>query len=172
MLLYFLQVDNFYVKNFFTLLRSVCTAAVHTKMGYIGGINKYVEVGVISLGTTSQDGNQRQVKVEVLGVMDYDNKRVRLMAVEPMADSDRNLRKRFSKILEPLTSWVHPASTILTDFSIDKSTLQALGFNTVIQNNATDLGAFLGGKRRHNANIMDYLRKVIYNHPFKLYFLL
>jgi pogo transposable element with ZNF domain len=155
-----LQVDNFYVKNFFTLIRSVCTAAVHAKMGYIGGMNKYVEVGVISLGTTSQDGNQRQVKVEVLGVLDYESKRVRLMAVEPMADSDRNLRKRFSKILEPLTSWVHPASTILTDFSIDKSTLQALGFNTVIQNNATDTGTMVGGKWRNNSNIMDYLRKV------------
>ncbi|XP_059476655.1 uncharacterized protein LOC132197399 [Neocloeon triangulifer] len=155
------KVDNFYVKNFYTLLRSVCTAAVHTKMGYIGGLNKYVEVGVISLGTTSQDGHQRQVKVEVLGVMDFESKKVRLMAVEPMAESDRNLRKRFSKILEPLTNWVHPASTILTDFSIDKSTLQALGFNNVYQNNATDHGVMLGGRWRNNANIMDYLRKVV-----------
>jgi len=100
--------------------------------------------------------------VEVLGVMDYESRRVRLMAVEPIADSDRNLRKRFSKILEPLTTWVHPASTILTDFSIDKSTLQALGFNTVFQNNASEAGTMLSGKRRNNANIMDYLRKVFF----------
>lgn len=39
---------------------------------------------MISLGTTSQDGNQRQVKVEVLGVMDTESKEVRLRAVEPL----------------------------------------------------------------------------------------
>ncbi|XP_065341827.1 uncharacterized protein row [Cloeon dipterum] len=155
------KVDNFYVKNFYTLVRAVCTAAIHTKLGHIGGIKSYVEVGVISLGTTTQDGHQRQVKVEVLGVMDYENKKVRLMAVEPMAESERNLRRRFSKILEPLSSWVHPASTILTDFSIDKSTLQALGFNNVYQNIASEAGTMLGGQRRNNANIMDYLRKVV-----------
>jgi ribosomal protein S28E/S33 len=43
-----------------------------------------VQVGVISLGTTSQDGNMRQVKVEVLGVMDPENKLIRLRAVEPI----------------------------------------------------------------------------------------
>lgn len=39
-------------------------------MTMLGGNNQRIEVGVISLGTTSQDGNQRQVKVEVLGVLD------------------------------------------------------------------------------------------------------
>jgi ribosomal protein S28E/S33 len=39
---------------------------------------------VISLGTTSQDGNMRQVKVEVLGVMDPESKLIRLRAVEPL----------------------------------------------------------------------------------------
>jgi hypothetical protein len=39
---------------------------------------------VISLGTTSQDGNMRQVKVEVLGVMDPESKFIRLRAVEPI----------------------------------------------------------------------------------------
>jgi len=43
-----------------------------------------VQVGVISLGTTSQDGNMRQVKVEVLGVMDPESKLIRLRAVEPL----------------------------------------------------------------------------------------
>lgn len=60
-----MQVDNFYVKNFFTHLRALCTAAVHTKMSLLGGVNRFVEVGVISLGTTSQDGQQRQVKVRL-----------------------------------------------------------------------------------------------------------
>lgn len=52
-------------------------------------------MGVISLGTTSQDGAQRQVKVEVLGVYDYADKSIRLRAVEPITDGDRNYKKRF-----------------------------------------------------------------------------
>lgn len=40
---------------------------------------------MISLGTTSQDGNMRQVKVEVLGVMDAENKLIRLRALEPLS---------------------------------------------------------------------------------------
>ncbi|KAF4522643.1 hypothetical protein B566_EDAN011042, partial [Ephemera danica] len=87
------KVDNFYVKNFFTHLRALCTAAVHTKMGLLGGLNRFVEVGVISLGTTSQDGQQRQVKVEVLGVLDKEAKLVRLRAIEPMQEGDRNLKR-------------------------------------------------------------------------------
>ena len=39
---------------------------------------------MISLGTTSQDGNIRKVKVEVLGVMEPDTKLLRLHAVEPV----------------------------------------------------------------------------------------
>lgn len=102
------KVDNLYIKNFFTNLRAVCTAAVCEKFGKMGGHNKKVEVsiqfffltflifvvltkkmncfqvGVISLGTTSQNGNVRQVKVEVLGVMDPVSKIIRLRAIEPV----------------------------------------------------------------------------------------
>lgn len=56
------------------------------------------QVGVISLGTTSQDGAQRQVKVEVLGVYDYADKSIRLRAVEPITDGDRNYKKRFQVV--------------------------------------------------------------------------
>lgn len=64
------KVDNLYVKGLFTWLRSICTSAIHQHLGLLGGSGKKVEVGVISLGTTSHDGTQRQVKVEVLGVLD------------------------------------------------------------------------------------------------------
>lgn len=64
------KVDNLYVKGLFTWLRAICTSAIHQHMGLLGGQGKKVEVGVISLGTTSHDGTQRQVKVEVLGVLD------------------------------------------------------------------------------------------------------
>lgn len=72
-------------------------------------------------------------KVEVLGVLDKEAKMVRLRAIEPMQEGDRNLKRRFAKILEPLALWVHPGSTILTDFSIDKATLHSIGFNNVYQ---------------------------------------
>ncbi|KAF4522641.1 hypothetical protein B566_EDAN011040 [Ephemera danica] len=127
------KVDNFYVKNFFTHLRALCTAAVHTKMGLLGGLNRFVEVGVISLGTTSQDGQQRQVKVEVLGVLDKEAKLVRLRAIEPMQEGDRNLKRRFAKILEPLVHWA----------------------------NANDVGVIVNGKRCSNQNVMEYLRKIV-----------
>jgi len=127
------KVDNFYVKNFFTNMRSVCTAAIHEKYEKMGGLKKRVEVGVISLGTTSQDGNMRQVKVEVLGVMDPESKLIRLRAVEPLQEGERNYKRRFVKILEPLEQWVDKDSIILTDFTVDKGTLHNMGFSSVYQ---------------------------------------
>lgn len=56
------KVSNIYLKNFYTNLRSICTAAVWDKTGKMGGKNSVIQVGVISLGTTSQDGHLRQVK--------------------------------------------------------------------------------------------------------------
>lgn len=89
------KVDSVYIKGIYTWLRAICTLAVHQKCKKLGGPGKFVEVGVISLGTTSQDGAQRQVKVEVLGVYDYADKSIRLRAVEPITDGDRNYKKRF-----------------------------------------------------------------------------
>lgn len=108
------------MKGLNTWLRSVCTVALHTNIKPLGGAGRRVEVGVISLGTTSQDGQQRQVKVEVLGLLETEQKLLRLRAVEPQSDVDRNYRKRFSKILEPLCQWVHRDSIIVTDLTVDK----------------------------------------------------
>lgn len=66
-------------------------------------------------------------------MLDKEAKLVRLRAIEPMQEGDRNLKRRFAKILEPLVHWVHPGSHILTDFSIDKATLQTIGFHNVHQ---------------------------------------
>lgn len=148
------KVDNFYVKGLFTWLRAACSTALHHHFHLMGGKNKRIEVGVISLGTTSQDGHQRQVKVEVLGILDPEAKQIRLRAVEPLADSDsRNYKKRFSKILEPLNSWVHKDSIIMTDLTVDKSCLQSLGFEYVVQSAGTgDSG---------NQTVMEYLRRIV-----------
>ncbi|XP_021920115.1 uncharacterized protein LOC110830032 isoform X2 [Zootermopsis nevadensis] len=153
------KVDNFYVKNFFTNMRSICTAAIHEKYEKMGGLKKRVEVGVISLGTTSQDGNMRQVKVEVLGVMDPENKLIRLRAVEPIQEGDRNYKRRFVKILEPLEQWVNKDSIILTDFTVDKSTLHNMGFSSVYQVSISE--APTPQNKYSNQNVMEYLRRIV-----------
>ncbi|CAG9864310.1 unnamed protein product [Phyllotreta striolata] len=147
------KVDNLYVKGMFTWLRAVCTVALHAHVRQIGGPGVKVEVGVISLGTTSQDGNQRQVKVEVLGVLESESKLIRLRAVEPQADGDRNYKKRFSKILEPIARWVHPQSILVADLTVDKQTLINMGFLNVVQYSSSQYGS--------NNQIMEYLRRIV-----------
>lgn len=56
------KVSNVYLKTFYTNLRSVCTAVIWDKCRKMGGKNSTVQIGIISLGTTSQDGHLRQVK--------------------------------------------------------------------------------------------------------------
>ena len=153
-MLFQVKVDNLYMKGMYTLFRAICTVALHTHLDLLGGPGKRVEVGVISLGTTSQDGQQRQVKVEVLGLLETEAKSIRLRAVDPITDGDRNYKKRFSKILEPLTNWVNMDSVIVTDMTVDKNTLHSMGFKNVVQNAATNNGI-------NNATIMEYLRKIV-----------
>lgn len=151
------KVDNLYLKNFYSWLRSVCTLGLQQHMGKMGGSGRKIEIGVISLGTTTQDGKQRQVKVEVLGILDTEQKVVRLRAVEPLADGEHNHKKRFAKILEPLADWVHKESTILTDMTVDKNVLHVMGFKTIIQVSPQDSTR----NANSNANIMDYLRRIV-----------
>ncbi|EGK97658.1 AGAP001141-PB [Anopheles gambiae str. PEST] len=150
------KVDNMYLKGLYTLLRSVCTLALCRHMKLLGGPKKSIEIGVISLGTTTQDGQQRQVKVEVLGVLDPEAKILRLRAVEPLLDAEKSYKKRFSKILEPLSDWVHKDSVILTDLTVDKGTLNSMGYKTVIQVPGSEQTL-----KNSNANIMDYLRRIV-----------
>ncbi|XP_055923389.1 uncharacterized protein LOC129953886 isoform X2 [Eupeodes corollae] len=150
------KVDNVYIKGVYTWLRAACTLAIHQKCKLMGGPDKYVEVGVISLGTTSQDGQQRQVKVEVLGVLDYAEKTIRLRAVEPVSDADRNYKKRFQTILEPLSRWVNKESIIAIDLTVDKMTLYQMGFKNIVQAAANDSTA-----KHTNSSVMDYLRRIV-----------
>ncbi|CAK9827128.1 Pogo transposable element with ZNF domain [Anthophora retusa] len=152
------KVSNLYVKNFYTHLRSICTAAIWDKTRKMGGKNSVIQVGVISLGTTSQDGNLRQVKVEVLGVLDYATLDLRLRACDPVQDGDRSYKRRFNNILHPLKEWAHTDSKIMTDFTVDKSTLEEMGFNHVTQSAFSDQSPrnFMS-----NYHIMEYLRKIV-----------
>lgn len=56
---------------------------------------------MISLGTTSADGKRRDVKVEILGILDQETGKIRLRASEPITGDTRD-RARFTKIMEPL----------------------------------------------------------------------
>lgn len=79
-----------------------------------------------------------------------------MRAVEPLSDGERNYKKRFSKILEPLAGWVHKDSIILTDLTVDKGTLNNMGYKSVQQVSPSD-----ANNKNSNANIMDYLRRIV-----------
>ena len=97
----------------------------------MGGHDEPLEVGVISLGTTTADGQKREVRVEVLGVLDRKTKQFRLRATEPVPGA--NQADRFTKIFEVMNVWAHTSSRIITDFSVDKETLVRLGYKKVHQ---------------------------------------
>lgn len=111
---------------------------------------------MISLGTTTQDGQQRQVKVEVLGVFDPFTKVIRLRAIEPINEKEVSYKKRFVKILEPLKDWVLKESNLTIDLTIDKGVLVGMGFKNIIQIPAADKTA-----KHSNAHVMDYLRRIV-----------
>ena len=74
-----------------------------------------------------------------------------------MADGETNHKKRFQKILEPLAEWVHKEATILTDLTVDKNVLHAMGFKSIQQVAPTDQSKATNS----NAQIMDYLRRIV-----------
>ncbi len=149
------KVDQVTVDTFYRHLRCLCTAAVQEEVVNFGGKDGDVELGVISLGTTTSDGNRREVKVEVLGVLDRRSGRIRLRATEPVSGASQ--ADRFARIFKPVPTWVRRDSRVITDFSIDRESLSKLGYTMVIQNSATarDKSA------KTNSTIMEYLKKVV-----------
>ena len=117
-----------------------------------------MEVGVISLGTTTADGQKREVRVEVLGVLDRTTKQFRLRATEPIPGASQT--ERFNKIFEVMNIWAHTESKIITDFSVDKETLGKMGFKKVHQCSLSQ-AQNSGGRAETNQQIMEYLKKVV-----------
>eukprot|EP00092_Neocalanus_flemingeri_P037076 GFUD01040362.1.p1 GENE.GFUD01040362.1~~GFUD01040362.1.p1 ORF type:complete len:1387 (-),score=480.18 GFUD01040362.1:476-4636(-) len=151
------KVDNKQIDEFYQVLRSVCVAAVQDEVISLGGPGKVVEIGVISLGTTTADGQKREVRVEVLGVLDRQSRNLRLRATEPIQGA--NQAERFGKIFEPLPIWIHTASKIVTDFSVDKETLVKLGYKNVSQCSLSQ--AQSQRPETTNQQMMEYLKKVV-----------
>ena len=151
------KVPNKKINQFYSMMRAVCVAAVQDEVTGLGGSrSNAVEVGVISLGTTTADGQRREVRVEVLGVMDRVTKQIRLRATEPIPGATQ--QERFTKIFEMLPTWVHPSSQIVTDFSVDKETLHKVGFKNV---QLCSLNTDRSAQSTGNWAIMDYLKKVV-----------
>ncbi|XP_059085785.1 uncharacterized protein LOC131882601 [Tigriopus californicus] len=148
------KVDQATVSQYYQALRGVCTATVHDEVSSLGGPGKSVEIGVISLGTTSSDGCKREVKVEVLGILDRHTGCIRLRATEPAKNV--TLASRFAQIFKPLPIWINQNSHIVTDFSIDRQRLKMMGFTIVTQNATTS-----PKRAQTNIQIMEYLKKVV-----------
>ncbi|KAG8229396.1 hypothetical protein J437_LFUL000917 [Ladona fulva] len=128
-----------YIKTFHTAMRAVCIASVHEKLKGLGGDKKDVEVAIMTLGTSSNDGRLKQVKVEILGVLDQEKNIVRLFAAEPpqkILGAATSAKRDYRQILRPLADWVDKRSVIVTDLSIDRNYLLELGFPSVKQSTA------------------------------------
>ena len=140
------------------LKKTFVTTLVQDEVVGLGGPRGgAVEVGVISLGTTTADGQKREVRVEVLGIMDRATRKIRLRATEPIPGATQS--ERFSKIFETLPIWVQPNTKIVTDFSVDKDTLVKLGYKNVTQCSLSQ--AQSTRMEGTNQQIMEYLKKVV-----------
>ena len=113
---------------------------------------------MISLGTTTADGQKREVRVEVLGVLDRTSRQFRLRATEPIPGASQ--AQRFSKIFEMMHVWVDTNSKIITDFSVDKDTLGKMGYRKVHQCSLSQ-AQNPAGRAETNQQIMEYLKKVV-----------
>ena len=127
---------------------------VQEEVTNFGGQGKAVEIGVISLGTTSAGSGKREVnqvhgpsiiflqlnrpsvivtkichsikvRVEILGVLDRSTGQVRLRATDPFPPYQQ--AKRFEKIFQVLPTLLQRGTKIVTDFSIDRNTLFKMG---------------------------------------------
>jgi hypothetical protein len=55
------KVDHNIINTYYQVFRSICVSSVQEELVNMGGPGKNVEIGVISLGTTSVDGSKREV---------------------------------------------------------------------------------------------------------------
>eukprot|EP00096_Caligus_rogercresseyi_P011423 TRINITY_DN448_c0_g1_i3.p1 TRINITY_DN448_c0_g1~~TRINITY_DN448_c0_g1_i3.p1 ORF type:complete len:547 (+),score=214.53 TRINITY_DN448_c0_g1_i3:25-1641(+) len=151
------KVNQSVLNVYYKLFRAVCSIHVNHTLLNLGGGEHAVEIGVISLGTTSPESSKREVKVEVLGILDVERGVVRLRASEPALGVTQ--AERFSRIFEPLPNWIQKSSRIITDLSVDEEQLYRLGYKSVVQcsvnapKHAENIST--------NASVMDFLKKTV-----------
>lgn len=147
------KVDKSFVNKMFQYLRCVCSVMLQDKVYDFGFDGTTVELGIVSLGTSTADGTKKAVKVEILGLYDRKMKSYRLFASEPEPGSSS--RQRFVRILKPLERVVHTNALILCDQSVDRNCLYNMSYARVSVCETSDNE----DNPQFNARIMTYLRK-------------
>ncbi|KAK3878471.1 hypothetical protein Pcinc_016890 [Petrolisthes cinctipes] len=147
------KVDRNFINKMYGYLRCVCSVMLQDKVYDFGFDGTTVELGIVSLGTSTADGTKKAVKVEILGLYDRKMKSFRLFASEPEPGSSS--RQRFVRILKPLERVVHTNAIILCDQSVDRNCLYSMNYGKVSVCDTSDNEDNLSS----NAKIMSYLRR-------------
>ncbi|ODN00983.1 Pogo transposable element with ZNF domain [Orchesella cincta] len=164
-ILQWVKISSFYLKNFFTLLRAICISYLHEHCPILGGEMKFVEIGVITLGSSAETSRGvKSVNVEILGVFDPSTKIIRMKVINSLQGLSKDKGKfgpneqgaRAFQILWPLTHWVDKRSTLLVDGIIDKTLFHELGFKNIQQ-----CGENAPKNAPTNCNVMNYLRQIV-----------
>ncbi|XP_071528752.1 uncharacterized protein [Panulirus ornatus] len=147
------KVDKSFINKIYQYMRCICSVMLQDKVYDFGFDGTTVELGIVSLGTSTADGTKKAVKVEILGLYDRKMKSYRLFASEPEPGSSS--RQRFVRILKPLERVVHTNAIILCDQSVDRNCLYNMYYGKVSVCETSDNEENL----QSNARIMSYLRR-------------
>lgn len=149
------KVDKAFINKIYNYLRCVCSVMLQDKVYDFGFDGTTVELGIVSLGTSTADGTKKAVKVEILGLYDRKMKSYRLFASEP--EPGTSSRQRFIRILKPLERVVHTNAILLCDQSVDRNCLYNMNYGKVSVCETSDNEDNL----QSNAKIMSYLRRYV-----------
>lgn len=147
------KVDKSFINKMYQYMRCISSVMLQDKVYDFGFDGTTVELGIVSLGTSTADGTKKAVKVEILGLYDRKMKSYRLFASEPEPGSSS--RQRFVRILKPLERVVHTNAIILCDQSVDRNCLYNMNYGKVSVCETSDNEENL----QSNARIMSYLRR-------------
>ena len=89
--------------------------------------------------------------MRVLGVYDRSTGNFRLRAAEPRADGPHEC---FNQLVAKFPTWVKRGTRIISDLFVDNDRIRSMGYEVKVQGSTS-------GSGRHNAYIMDYLRKIV-----------
>ncbi|KAG7167548.1 Pogo transposable element-like 93 [Homarus americanus] len=147
------KVEKTFINKMYQYMRCISSVMLQDKVYDFGFDGTTVELGIVSLGTSTADGAKKAVKVEILGLYDRKMKSYRLFASEPEPGSSS--RQRFVRILKPLERVVHINAIILCDQSVDRNCLYNMNYGKVSVCETSDNEENL----QSNARIMSYLRR-------------
>ncbi|KAG7167549.1 Pogo transposable element-like 92 [Homarus americanus] len=119
------KVEKTFINKMYQYMRCISSVMLQDKVYDFGFDGTTVELGIVSLGTSTADGAKKALKVEILGLYDRIMKSYRLFAFEPEPGSSS---RRFVRILKPLERVVHINAIILCDQSVDRNCLYNMNY--------------------------------------------